>query len=248
MTNDKPVDDKALLDATPEVAMIIKKRLKDFWGYGNLKGSVWFVGMEEGLDTSEGFPLERFRATADKAVADITTNFSSAHSALFKPNAPTQPTFRRLIFILLYQKLGRIPSIAEIRDFQINHFGRTKSEHALLELMPLPAKSTRKADWIYQDIPLIGLTNREEYLANYLPERVEALSLLIEKYQPKLVVFYSRSYLETWQTIIPKKLKEVIPNKLHTVKVCDTIFAVTPHPTYKGLTTADRTEISKHLS
>jgi len=233
--------------SSPETALLILKRLKNFWGYGNLKGPIWFVGMEEGLGDDEGFPLKRFEATDGKAVVDITSNTSADHQNLFKEGAKTQPTWRPLIFILLYQKLGRIPTIAEIRDFQINQFGRTASPHAILELMPLPAKSTKKADWIYQDVPLIGLTHREEYLATYLPERVQALKLLIEKHQPKLVLFYSRSYLNEWQSIISKKLKEVIPDKLHMVKVDKTIYVVTPHPTSRGLSTADWEQIIKRL-
>ncbi len=231
-----------------EVALLILKRLKNFWGYGNLKGPVWFIGMEEGLGDNEGLPLERFEATNGKTIVDNTDNTSADHAEWFKPNAPTQRTWRPLIYILLYLRHERVPTLAEIRDFQIKHLGRTNSNHAILELMPLPAKSIKKADWIYQDVPLIGLTHREEYLATYLPERVQALKLLIEKHQPKLVLFYSRSYLNEWQSIVPKKFKEVIPDKLHMVKVDKTIYAVTPHPTSRGLTTADWTEIAKRLT
>ena len=234
--------------SSSEIALLIQKRLKNFWGYGNLKGPVWFIGMEEGLGDSEGLPFERFISTDGKVVVDITSNTSADHQALFKEGAKTQPTWRPLIFILLYQRFGRVPTLAEIRDYQINHFGRTTSAHAILELMPLPAKSTKKADWIYQDVPLIGLTHREEYLATYLPDRVQALKLLIEKHQPKLVLFYSRSYLNDWQSIIPKKLKEVIPDKLHMVKVDKTIYAVTPHPTSRGLSTDNWEQITKRLT
>lgn len=238
----------SFLKSSPqEVALLILKRLKNFWGYGNLKAPVWFVGMEEGLGSTEGIPLERFQSTDGKVVVDITSNTSADHQSLFKEGAKTQPTWRPLIIILFYLRFGRVPTLSEIRDYQINHFGRTTSPHAILELMPLPAKSTKKADWIYQDVPLIGLTNREEYLATYLPERVQALKLLIEKHQPKLVLFYSRSYLNEWQSIIPKKLKEVIPDKLHMVKVDKTIYAVTPHPTSRGLSTADWEQVTKRL-
>ena len=231
--------------SSTEIALLIQKRLKNFWGYGNLKGPVWFIGMEEGLGENEGLPIERFQATDGKIIVDITDNTSPDHSKWFKPNAPTQRTWCLLIFILLYQKFRRVPTIKEIRAYQINQLGRTRTGHAILELMPLPAKSTKKADWIYQDVPLIGLTNREEYLATYLPDRVQALKLLIEKYQPKLVLFYSRTYFNDWQSIVPKKLKEVIPDKLHIAKVGNTIYAVTPHPTSRGLTTSNWTKITK---
>jgi hypothetical protein len=237
----------SLIQPSPqELSLLILKRLKNFWGYGNLKGSVWFVGMEEGLGDSEGLPIERFISTDSKAVVDITSNTASDHQKFFT-DGKYQPTWNRLIFILLYQKLGKVPTKKEIHEFQINEFGRIKSDHAILELMPLPAKSVINADWIYQDVPLIGLTNREEYLASYIPDRVQALKLLIEKHQPKLVLFYSRTYLKYWQLVVPKKLKEVIPDKLYIAKVEDTVYSVTPHPTSWGMTTTDWAEIAKKL-
>lgn len=231
-----------------QIAMLIVKRLKNFWGYGNLKSSIWLIGMEEGLGKNEGFPLERFQVTDGKSVVDITDNIETDHKRWFKSKASTQPTYRKLIYILLYLELKRKPTIEEIRDFQINEFGRTESNHAILELMPLPAKSIKKTDWIYQDMPLIGLTDREEYLASYKPNRVQALRLLIEQYQPKLVLFYSRTYLKDWQSIIlPKQFKEVIPGKLHSVKIKNTVYAVTAHPTSRGMKNDDWLQIAKNL-
>ncbi len=238
----------SLIQISPqELSLLILKRLKNFWGYGNLKGSVWFIGMEEGLGENEGFPFERFQATDGKKVVDITSNTLADHQK-FVTDGKYQPTYNRLIFILLYQKHRRIPTKEEIRDYQISEFGRIKSDHAILELMPLPSKSVKNSDWTYQDIPLIGLTNREEYLASYIPDRVHALKILIEKHQPKLVLFYSRTYLKHWQLIVPKKLKEVIPGRLHVAKIGNTTYAVTSHPTSREITTADWTQIAKKLS
>jgi hypothetical protein len=238
----------SLIQLSPqELSLLILKRLKNFWGYGNLKGSVWFIGMEEGLGENEGFPLERFQATDGKAVVDIRSNTADDHQK-FLISGKYQPTWNRLIFVLLYQKLGRVPTKEDIRNYQINDFGRIKSDHAILELMPLPARSVVKIDWIYHDIPLIGLTHREEYLASYKPDRIQALKALIKKHQPKLVLFYSRTYFDDWQSIVPKKLKEVIPDKLHTAKVGSTVYAVTAHPTSFGISTSDWTQIAKKLA
>lgn len=238
---------KKSLPSSEEVALLIKKRLKNFWGYGNLKGSTWFIGMEEGLAASESFPYERFESTADKAVVDIVGNTAADHNVWFEASAPTQRTWRPLIFILLYLKLGRVPKLSEIREYQIAEFGRTKCDHAVLELMPLPSRSVKASDWIYSDVPLTGLASRKEYLATYKPARVEALKALIEQHQPKLVLFYSRSYLTDWQTIVPKPFKEVIPGKLHLVKYDGITYAVTAHPTSRGMTNQDWEEIAKRL-
>ena len=203
--------------------------------------------MEEGLGASEGFPRPRFMATDGKVVVDTTDNTETNHQSWFKAGAKTQPTWRKMIFILLYQELKRVPTIEEIRDYQINRLGRIKSDHAILELMPLPAKSIKKADWIYQDILLIGLTNRAEYIASYLPERVRGLKALIEKHQPKLVIFYSRTYLPYWQLIVPSELKEVIPGKMHIAKIAHITYAVTAHPVSRGITKQDWEKIAKKL-
>ncbi len=238
---------KKSLPSSEEVALLIEKRLKNFWGYGNLKGSTWFIGMEEGIGEKEPFPLERFQSTADKAVVDIRGNLADDHNYWFTSQAPTQSTWRILIFIILYQKLKRMPTLSEIREYQITDFGRTKSDHAVLELMPLPSRSVRAQDWLYSNVPLKGLSSRKEYLKTYKPERVEALKALIEKHQPKLVIFYSRSYFTDWQTIVPKPLKEVIPGKLHLAKANDTTFAVTVHPVGRGIKNQDWVEIAKRL-
>jgi hypothetical protein len=228
-----------------EVALLIKKRLKTFWGYGNLDGRTWFIGMEEGLGKDEPFPLERFMSTAGKAVVDIRDNTAPDHQRWFQPKSATQPTWRVLIGLLMYRRLRSIPKLADIRTYQLLEFGLKNNDHAILELMPLPANST--SDWIYQDVPLKGLITREEYLSTYKPTRVELLKALIEKHQPKLVLFYSRSYLTDWQTIVPKPFIEVIPGKLHLVKYKGTTYAVTPHPVSRGMKTADWEEIAKHL-
>ena len=230
-----------------EAALLIKKRLETFWGYGNLKGDTWFVGMEEGIGRNEGFPLERFISTAGKAVVDIRGNLAVDHNVFFEQAAPTQSTWRPLIFILLSLKLGRIPKLSEIREYQISTFGRTQSDHAVLELMPLPSRSVKASDWLYSDVPLTGLTSRKEYLKTYKPARVEALKALIEKHQPKLVLFYSRSYLTDWQHIVPKPLKEVIPGRLHIAKANGTTYAVTAHPTSRGVSTEDWEKVAKCL-
>ena len=222
-----------------EVALLISRRLKKFWGYGNLKGSVWFIGMEEGIGIDEDFPITRFQSTDEKEVVDITDNIAEDHHRWFQTGAATQRTWRPLIFILLYQRLGRVPSLEEIRDYQINYFGRRKSDHAILELMPLPARSLKASDWIYSDVQLNGLKNRKEYLATYKSERVKLLQALIEKHQPKVVLFYSRSYMADWQSIVPKLLKEVIPEKLHVAKANGTTYAVTAHPVSHGMSTKD---------
>jgi hypothetical protein len=175
--------------------LLIRERIKNFWGYGNLNSDVWFVGMEEGYDESNEILFERFKATAHRAVFDIYEDLKvdPGHVYWFEENAPTQPTYRPLIYIHRYLQTATEPTLEEVREYQIRKFGRSISDHAVLELMPLPSKSIKESDWLYADSGIDGLSSRKEYLARYKPERVRELHALIMQYKPKLVLFYSRT-------------------------------------------------------
>jgi hypothetical protein len=228
---------------------LINERIKNFWGYGNLDSDIWFVGMEEGFSDSNELLYQRFNSTHNKTVCDIYEDMRECtdHMKWFVGNAPTQKTYRPLIYILLFLKYGREPALEEIRDFQINDFGRKNANHALLELMPLPSKSINEKDWLYSSMGISELASRKKYLTKYKFERTRALHSLIKIHRPKLVVFYSRTYLSDWQTIAGKEFKEVIPNKLHLAKDDGTLYAVVPHATYFGMSNSDWKNIAEHL-
>ena len=210
---------------------------------------MWFVGMEEGHNEDNEILLERFKATAHGSIFDIYDDLKvdPGHVRWFKDDAPTQATYRRLIYLLLYLKNGKEPNLEEIRDFQIKQFGRKTSDHAVLELMPLPAKSMNEKDWIYAESGIPELSTRKEYTDRYMPERINKLREMIQEHRPKLVIFYSRTYLQYWQEIVPKLLEEIIPGKLNLVKDENTLYAVVPHSTSVGLSNADMKSIAERL-
>jgi len=233
-----------------EFRYLIKERIKNFWGYGNLCGDIWFVGMEEGYNENNEVLFERFKATAYHAVFDIYEDLKvdPGHVYWFEKGAPTQPTYRSLIYIHLYLKTGKEPTLEEIREYQISEFGRRNSDHAVLELMPLPSKSIKESDWLYADSGIEGLRSRKEYLATYKPQRVRELHALIQKHKPKLVLFYSRGYLLDWQQVASVPLKEMIQNKLHTAQDDSTVYAVVPHATSFGMSRNDWKNIAEVLA
>ena len=47
---------------------LIEGRINNFWGYGNLDGNVWFIGLEEGFGGNEN-DLAR-RLSKNKVVLD----------------------------------------------------------------------------------------------------------------------------------------------------------------------------------
>ncbi len=232
-----------------EFKLLIQERIKNFWGYGNLRGDVWFVGMEEGYNENNEILLERFKATAHAEVFDIYDDLKvdPGHVYWFEDGAPTQSTYRRLIYLLLYLQNKTEPTLEDIRDFQIKKFGRKISNHAALELMPLPAKSINKKDWLYTDADVEGLGSRKQYLEKYKPARVQRLRELIETHKPKIVIFYSRTYLSDWQGAVPMPLDEILTQKLHIAKDHGTLYAVVPHSTAFGVSKSDWKEIAEAI-
>ncbi len=229
--------------------VLIQERIKNFWGYGNLDSDVWFVGMEEGYNESNEILFERFKATVHKAVFDIYDDLKvdPSHVYWFEENAPTQPTYRPLIYIHRFLQTGTEPTIEEIREYQIRKFGRKTADHAVLELMPLPSKSIKETDWLYANSGVKGLSSRKEYLTEYKPARVRELHALIQQYKPKLVLFYSRTYLPDWQQIAGVPFEEVIQKKLHIAKDHDTLYAVVPHATSFGMSKNDWRDIAERI-
>ena len=228
---------------------LIKERIKNFWGYGNLNSDVWFVGMEEGCDGSISKLIKRFEATSSGEVFDICDDMQgdADHMAWFKEGAPTQATYRKLIYLLLYFQTSKEPSLEDIRQYQISHFGRKNNDHAVLELMPLPARSLKEKDWVYASSGIEGLSSRREYLKKYKPERIKRLCELIQGHKPKVVICYSMVYLEDWMQIITAQFQEVIPKKLHVAKDDSTIYAIVPHSVAHGVSNNDWKQIAEKI-
>lgn len=228
---------------------LVEERIKNFWGYGNFKSDIWFIGMEEGHTGDIESLVKRLEATKDKETLDIYDDMKhfEAHMKWFEEGAKTQATYRRLIYILLYLKNKVEPKIEEIRQFQIKEFGRKTSNHTVLELMPLPAKSISAKDWVYKEANVEGLHTRKEYLATYRPKRIARLRELISIHKPKIVIFYSRVYLPEWRETIPVPLEEVKDTKLHIAKDHNTLYVVVPHSTSFGISTSDWKKIAETL-
>jgi hypothetical protein len=228
---------------------LIQERIKNFWGYGTLEGDVWLVGMEEGCDGSIFNLIRRFEATSHGEACDIYEDMqdSEEHLRWFREGAPTQATYRKLIYLLLYFQTGKVPTLEDIREYQINHFGRKKNNHAVLELMPLPAKSLKAKDWVYASSGIVGLASRREYLSTYKPERVKRLRELIREYKPKIVVCYSMVYLDDWRLLTDTPLAEVMEKKLYIAKDDHTLYAVVPHSVARGMMNNDWKQIAETI-
>jgi hypothetical protein len=228
---------------------LVANRIKNFWGYGNLKSDIWFVGMEEGADGDIGKLITRFEATSDGEVFDIYDDMQSDtdHMKWFDGGKP-QRTYMRLVYFLLFLKSGKYPTRDEMLAYQVSHFGRKNADHATLELMPLPARSLNGKDWVYAESGIEGLESRRAYLKRYKPERVARLRKLIQEHKPKFVICYSLGYFDDWQMLMDMPLKEVIEGKLYTAKDDRTVYAVVPHAVAHGVFNTDWENIAKAIA
>jgi hypothetical protein len=232
-----------------EFKVLIQERIKNFWGYGNLNSPYWFIGMEEGYSEKNEVLLDRFTATAHQQICDIYDDLKvdPGHVYWFENGAPIQPTYRRLIEIMLYAETKKHPDKEAIREFQIKQLGRQTSNHALLELMPLPSKSIAEKDWLYAESGIDSLESRRDYLETYKGERIEALRALIEQHKPKYVICYSLSYQDDWKQLTDAPFIEVNPRRLYLAKDGDTTIAITPHSVAQGLSNKDWQMIIEEL-
>lgn len=233
---------------------ILQNRIKNFWGYGSLESPIWLVGMEEGFRstpdaTADRKMLERqFLLPTENGMFNaqrpIDPNFSDlTNLSPFLPNAITQSTWKYSIALLIFLKNGIMPCKEEILNFQrfILADGK-KKETATIELMPLPSPNT--SSWLYGDIT--GFETRELYLNTYRRSRARGLKELVQKYAPKLIIFYSMSYFSDWVEVIGK-IPEEITRQMYFTRTEKTSFCIIPQGTAFGMSYERLSEFAEKI-
>lgn len=211
---------------------LLSKYMDSFFGYGNIKARLWFVGMEEGGGKSIEEVRSRLEAWARRG-SPLVDDVAEFHRAIgqhrwFEPGAPTQSTWRQLIRATLLSK-GLTASLEAIRTYQVHDFARLNGEVASLELLPLPSTSTRDEEWQYaawSALPM--LASRDRYSQHFIPRRIDSLRKLIAQGRPRAVVFYGATYLRHWEAIVGTNFG---PGDFpRDVSVRGTDFFLVPHP------------------
>ncbi len=242
-------ESKIIFMITPD---LIKRRLKNFWGYGSLDAPVWFVGMEEGLGKNRSAAdLEaRFLAADGKATVDMRRDMTrvSDHIRFFRKGAPVQHSWKFPIALYLYLKNKKEPTKQEIQNYQAFELGNSELKNeAALELMPLPAHKANEDAWLYANYGIPGLGSRKEYLDAYKPKRIKELNCLIRNYSPRLIIFYSLTYLPDWIEVMGENPKEVSP-RMYFAKNDKTSFCVIPQGVSFGMSYARIFEFARKVS
>lgn len=219
--------------------LLLGEYIKMFYGYGNYEGDWWLVGMEEGGGNTDHEVRTRLRLWDERGrheLEDVDMFSSSPELAKwFTPRPPLQATWRGLIWLILSAE-ARATDLETARVYQSTELGRVGSNNCVLELLPLPSQSV--AHWIYgEHSALPHLRDRQTYLEQIAPRRVQHLRERIRKHGPKAVIFYSRKYQYWWEQITGAPFEAAGPSGVQMIKTNDTLFVMTLHPTYPGVTT-----------
>jgi hypothetical protein len=122
------------------------------------------------------------------------------------PTPPIQQTWKYPIALYLFLRDGKSPTREEIRAYQLDVLGDIdRKDSCVIELMPLPARSSADKDWLYSDY--VG--TRQQHLERYKPERVRQLRNLIATHHPRLVIFHALTYLSDWAGVARASLRQV---------------------------------------
>lgn len=213
--------------------ILLAQYMDSFFGYGNTKARLWFVGMEEGGGGTVEEVAARLSAW-DQRGRPMVDDVAGFHQSIgqqhwFEPGAPTQSTWRQLIRATLLA--NEVPvNLEAIREYQVQRFARFDGDVASLELLPLPSTSTRPEHWMYAGWSrLEALTSRDSYQQHCLPQRIAHLRELISRERPSAVVFYGVTYQAHWEAISGARFGTgEFPR---TQAIDGTRFYVVPHPT-----------------
>jgi len=219
---------------------LLLQYMETFYGYGNLDGKYWFIGMEDGSDGTIAEIVhrlnhwkERGKVTTDDLVAQHT-QFGIQH--LIGPKAKLQPTWKKLIRIILSAE-GHDVDIEMVKEFQRTKLGIHTGNNCILEILPLPSKST--GTWIYHKYSKIPeLESRKRYKQTWFKRRTDAIQRLIQTHRPRCIIFYSINpeYQFWWKQIAGSITPWKSIDKVQITHNNDTIFAITSHPVTHGIT------------
>ena len=218
---------------------LLQAYMEGFYGFGNYAGAYWFVGMEEGGGADAAYVTAKINAWRDHGRHELE-GYGDEYNweGWFGPHAKLQPTWSRLIRILLSAE-GRSTDREAVRTYQRLKLGRREGCNCLLELLPLPSPST--GNWLYgRHSRLPSLASREVYIQAWSHFRARHIQQRIAEYQPPVVVFYSVSphYLYWWKYIAGVPFAATSLDGCQIGSNGSTVFAIVKHPAAHGVSSA----------
>lgn len=164
---------------------------RSWFGYGRWDAPYWFLGMEPG-GTDKHASYEAWIQLGGTDLVDcrehhLKSNFKKWHTG---EHPPTQPTWRRLIQLLLSFK-GESSDLESVRAYQKNQWGSVNGETAILEVSAFHAKSL--------GVDVDRITHRKE--------RIATLGKRLKEEHPLFVVMYG-GYRDLYEEIAGESFKD----------------------------------------
>ncbi len=229
----------------------MEKYIRTKLGYGNPEGDFWFIGPEEGGSIAS--LTERIRIWEvlgeNQSFLDMRSfhlSFKNGTERFFEGDIIMQKTWGGLIEILFGMNNENLTSDTK-RRYQSTHLGSSEGNTVLAELFPFASRSLNDTEW---DAYFVG--PKEIYWEKLAQIRIDLLVSNIQKYAPKLVVFYSTSFNHYWHVMLQKLNAEKLPiendslpvslYKAHNLKL-----AIIPHPVSFQMNGSIKREIGEAL-
>lgn len=215
---------------------LISQFAAKFFGYGTFDAPVWFVGMEEGGGNDIEQVAKRLAVWKERGCLDLE-DLEQYHrdfgvSKFWKQkNPPTQPTWNKLIRLLLAAKSNTASdiSLTAVKEYQREQLGKVGGTTCLLELLPLPSPS--KKDWWYREwSEHPQLRSRKAYEDWLIADRIHSIRSRIHEHQPAAVIFYGSEYQENWQKIVGGEFERDGTNEIYSCQSEYSFYLFTHHP------------------
>jgi len=159
---------------------------REWFGYGSWSAPFWFVGMEpggEGDDAShESWQRLGGGELIDCKAHHLDCQFLKWHGG---ERPPTQPTWRRLMQLLLAYK-GEDTALDAVARYQRDHFGAADGETAVIELSAHHA--------VNMDVDVERMAHRDD--------RISLIRRRLDEHRPTFVVFYGKTYQSEYERVI----------------------------------------------
>jgi hypothetical protein len=158
-------------------------QLLKFQGYGNLKGPVWFLGIEEKLPDKRN----RNRELRDRLQFDASMDLAHAQrllrSDIRKAETQTWNWMSKFTLALLHPAYNW-KDRETTRFYKNEYLGRSNGETFLTELFPLPAKNGKGKPYPEK------YYTRRDYERQVRPARIRWLTDAIKRNKPQYVIIY----------------------------------------------------------
>ena len=201
------------------------------FGYGRWDAPYWFIGPEQGQQRDENNGLApRVNAwvkLGSSELCDCAEFHREINQHTWHREGNLQPTWTRLILVLLAFLDDQPIDSEKRRAYQRNNWGALNGDTCVIELSGLPANNLS----VVRDRQL------------FQQERMDTIRNNIERYHPKFVLMYGIGQRSAWENIAGRPL----PPSDNIARPRGTIFALAPHPVSRGLTNRYWEDLGKRM-